>query len=82
MTDADRHLLADRNRFRQLLENLFRNAVEHAGENVTVTIGEIDTGFYVEDDGSGIPTEKREQVFKMGNSTTHEGTGLGLSIVK
>ncbi|MFO7926100.1 sensor histidine kinase [Natronomonas sp.] len=81
-TGTDRRLLADRNRLRQLLENLLRNAVEHAGENVTVTIGEVDTGFYVEDDGSGIPTNERELVFKTGNSTTHEGTGLGLSIVK
>ncbi len=80
--DTDRHLLADRNRIRQLLENLFRNAVEHTDESVTVTVGRTGTGFYVEDDGSGIPTEEREAVFETGNSTTNNGTGLGLNIVK
>jgi signal transduction histidine kinase len=38
-----------------LLENLFRNAVEHSGDEVTITVGSLEDGFYVEDDGSGIP---------------------------
>lgn len=74
-------LVADRNRFRQLLANLFRNAVEHGGENVTVTVGRLPDGFYVEDDGKGIPTEQRERVFESGHSATEDGTGFGLSIV-
>jgi len=80
--DTDCHLQADRSRLRQLLENLIRNAVEHAGENTTVTVGEIDTGFYVEDDGPGIPPEDRTEVIEAGTSTAHDRTGLGLSIVK
>ncbi len=80
--DTGRHLPADRNRLRQLLENLFRNAVEHTDESVVVTVGKTDTGFYVEDDGPGIPTAERESVLETGHSTAHEGTGLGLSIVK
>lgn len=75
-------ILADRSRLRQLLENLFRNAVEHGGDDVTVTVGELDHGFYVEDDGPGIPEEDREEVFETGYSTSDEGTGLGLCIVK
>lgn len=82
VTETDSHLRADRNRLRQLLANLIRNAVEHAGENTTVTIGEVDTGFYVEDDGPGIPAEERTRVFEAGTSTTHDGTGFGLSIVQ
>ena len=48
---------------------------------VTVTVGGLDDGFYVEDDGSGIPAEDREAVFEGGYSTT-EGTGFGLAIVR
>ena len=73
---------ADEGRLKQLFENLFRNSIEHGGENVTVTVGELDDGFYVEDDGIGIDTAEREYVFEDGYSTREEGTGFGLTIVK
>jgi PAS domain S-box-containing protein len=81
-TRVDRQIHADRSRLRQLLENLFRNAVEHGGETVTVTVGDVEDGFYVEDDGPGIPEEDREAVFEAGFSTIADGTGFGLSIVE
>jgi signal transduction histidine kinase len=74
---------ADSERVRQLFENLFRNAIEH-GETVgTIQVGEIDdgTGFYVEDDGVGIPEEIRDDVLDVGYTTNADGTGLGLGIV-
>jgi len=80
--DTDRTVRGDRSRLRQLLENLIRNAVEHGGPGVTVTVGDLDDGFYVEDDGPGVPAEKREQVFEEGFSTTAGGTGYGLAIVE
>lgn len=49
---------------------------------VTVTVGELETGFYVEDDGPGIPPEERDRVFEAGYSGSPEGTGLGLNIVE
>lgn len=51
---------------------------------MTVTVGDLDDrpGFFVADDGSGIPFEDREQVFENGYSTTRYGTGFGLSIVE
>jgi signal transduction histidine kinase len=49
---------------------------------VTVTIGELDDGVYVADDGPGIPPEEREDVFEAGYSTSGSGTGFGLSIVE
>lgn len=66
---------------RHLLENLFRNAVEHGGESVTITVGTTADGFYIEDDGSGIAEDERERIFEHGYSADG-GTGFGLSIVK
>jgi signal transduction histidine kinase/DNA-binding NarL/FixJ family response regulator len=82
VTDIGREMRADRNRLQQLLENLFRNAIEHGGDDVTVTVGDLPDGFYVADDGSGIPEGEREQVFETGYSTSETGTGFGLSIVR
>ncbi|WP_225334746.1 sensor histidine kinase [Halomicrobium urmianum] len=55
---------------------------EHGDEGVTVTVGATDGGFYVADDGSGIPESDRESVFEAGFSTSDEGTGFGLNIVR
>lgn len=73
---------ADHGRLTQLFENLLRNAVEHGGDDVTVTVGPLEDGFYVADDGSGIPDMKREEVFEWGYSTRESGTGFGLAIVE
>lgn len=81
-TSVDRTILADESRLRQLLENLVRNAIEHGGENVTVRVGELPDGFYVEDTGPGVPEEIRDTAFETGYSTTAEGTGFGLGIVE
>ncbi|PAU82939.1 hybrid sensor histidine kinase/response regulator [Halorubrum salipaludis] len=81
--DGDRGLIkADSDRLTQLLENLFRNAIEHGGDDVRVTVGFVDDGFYVEDDGPGIPDDDRDTVFEAGYSTAESGTGFGLRIVK
>ncbi len=69
---------ADRERLRQALENLYRNAIEHGGEDVTITIGTLsdDAGFFVEDDGVGIPSEHRDELFEPGFTTSKGGQGL------
>jgi PAS domain S-box-containing protein len=81
-TDDAPYVYADEARLQRLLENLFRNAVEHAGDDITLRVGPLDDGFFVEDNGPGIPPDRREEVFKAGYSSNEEGTGLGLSIVK
>jgi signal transduction histidine kinase len=87
---------ADPNRVQRLFENLFRNAIEHnsvaatdcgqrpssAPEKITITVGPLENGFYVADDGSGIPIDNGEEIFEPGYSTVHGGTGLGLAIVE
>ena len=72
----------ERNRLLRAFENLFRNAIDHVGPEVTVTVGLTEDGFYVEDDGPGIPDEEMDSIFEYGHTTSKDGTGLGLSIVK
>jgi signal transduction histidine kinase len=50
--------------------------------SLTVTVGALSDGFYVADDGTGIPAEERETVFEPGHSSMNGGTGLGLAIVE
>ncbi|MDY6764526.1 MAG: PAS domain S-box protein [Halobacteria archaeon] len=82
--DTDMTIYADDERLRRLLENLFLNASKHGGQEVTVRLGALEdrNGFYVEDNGPGIPAEERKKVFDSGYTTTDDGTGLGLAIVK
>jgi PAS domain S-box-containing protein len=77
-------VLGDRSRLRRVFENLFRNAIDHGGDDVAVTVGDLpdEAGFYVADDGPGIPADQRSAVFEQGYSTGESGTGFGLSIVR
>ncbi|WP_049982632.1 HAMP domain-containing sensor histidine kinase [Halorubrum sp. BV1] len=92
---GDRTILADPSRLKRLFENLFRNATENGDDDVTVTVGEIapmytttraeavmPSGFFVEDDGPGIPRDDRERVFEIGYTTNDDGTGFGLNIAR
>jgi len=96
LIESDGTVTADESQLTQLFENLFRNAVEHGGPDVTVTVGAIPgsrtnatddgetapSGFYVADDGPGIPPEERNDVFEKGYTTAADGTGFGLAIVE
>ncbi|QIB74682.1 response regulator [Halogeometricum borinquense] len=75
---------ADASRLTQVFENLVRNAVEHGGDDVTISVGPLPQtpGFYVEDDGPGIPEADRSAVFEQGHTTSEDGSGFGLSIVE
>jgi len=72
----------------RLFENLFQNAVEHNTGHMTVTVGvpEFEDGtqggFYVADNGTGIPPKKQDEIFEYGYSDRDGGTGLGLAIVE
>jgi signal transduction histidine kinase len=77
----------------QVFENLFRNAVDHNEPPLTVRVGSLDqheltaggsqrTGFFVADDGNGIPAPEQDEILEHGYTTSTDGTGLGLSIVQ
>ncbi len=55
---------------------------EASGHGVRVVVGGTDEGFYVADDGPGIPPGERETVFEPGYTTDEDGTGFGLAIVE
>lgn len=90
---ADASLVADPDRLEQVLGNLFRNAVEHGGRSVTVTVGRLpesgvsngddrsDAGFYIADDGEGIDHDHSEQLLEPGVAEPVHWTGVGLGIV-
>jgi PAS domain S-box-containing protein len=79
---------ADGGRLRHVFENLFRNAIEHNDSPVTIRVGTLSgetepvSGFFIADDGTGIPESDREEVFEQGYTTNRDGTGFGLPIVE
>jgi len=87
VVETERTIRADPGRLQHLLENLLQNSVEHGSTSsrpeadVTITVGDLDDGFYVADDGPGIPESRRTDVFESGYSTAPDGTGFGLAIV-
>lgn len=80
--DANGYVRADKSRFKQLLENLFWNALDHAGPDPTIRVGLVEDGFFIEDDGPGIPESKRERVltpgFSRADGESHSGFGLAI----
>lgn len=76
---------------RLVLRNLVHNAIVHCPEHTTIRVrvsaGTASTTIEVEDDGPGVPLEKRDEIFerfvRADASRTHgEGTGLGLAIAR
>jgi two-component sensor histidine kinase len=64
-----------------------QDAVEHGSEatengHTHVVVGGHEDGFYVADDGPGVPEGEREEIFEPGYSSSDHGTGLGLAIVE
>ena len=80
-------LLLDANQITQALLNLMLNALQEVDDGGTVEVGaninESGTRLYiwVEDDGPGIPNDKKKKIFDPFFTTRKKGTGLGLAIV-
>jgi PAS domain S-box-containing protein len=58
------------------------DTADEPDELLTITVGTLGDGFYVADDGVGVPPGERERVFDPGYSTREGGTGFGLAIVR
>jgi len=80
--------LLDANQITQALLNLMLNALQEVDDGGTVEVGaninESGTRLYiwVEDDGPGIPNDKKKKIFDPFFTTHEKGTGLGLAIVR
>lgn len=83
----DAQVRVERQDLDELLGNLVENAAKYGGGRVFVTVepkGEM-VDIEVEDDGPGIPPERRGELFTRGarlDTTGKPGTGLGLAIVR
>jgi len=92
-TQENLNLWTDKNRVRQVIDNLIQNAIDFTPKNT----GRIEIGvsgddskliFYVKDNGVGIPKEMQQFMFKKfyqvdaSHRRKHTGTGLGLVICK
>lgn len=72
---------ADDMALQRMFENLIRNSFEHGEDTATVRVGLLGDGFYIEDDGPGIPEEEREKVIEPEYTTKTDGTGTGLASI-
>ncbi|MFX0045258.1 MAG: sensor histidine kinase, partial [Candidatus Hermodarchaeota archaeon] len=68
-----------------VFQNLFRNAVQHAGETPVVDVAmSLNNDLFeviVQDDGPGVNTEMKSRIFRR-SSATPEGTGVGLYLTR
>ncbi len=93
--DIPKKLIGDELRIKQILINLFTNAIKYTKEgSVTLTISDVITDntvefiFEMQDTGIGIKPEEQSKLFNMferldtKRNRNIEGTGLGLTITK
>ena len=85
--DQQAQVRVERQDLDEMLGNLVENAAKYGGGRVFVTVEpKGDTvDIEVEDDGPGIPEERRGELFTRGarlDTTGKPGTGLGLAIVR
>jgi signal transduction histidine kinase len=87
-TKVDPFLIeADEQLLRQALFNLLLNATQAVGENGQIQFsahknGSSEAALEIRDNGPGVPSEQRQEIFKPYFTTHQKGTGLGLAVVQ
>jgi two-component system sensor histidine kinase HydH len=77
----------DANQITQALLNLMLNALQEVDNGGSIDVGAdvnesgARLNIWVEDDGPGIPRDKKKKIFDPFFTTREKGTGLGLAIV-
>ncbi|MEM6965723.1 MAG: ATP-binding protein, partial [Bacteroidota bacterium] len=86
------NILGDRIKLKQLLQNLFTNALKYTAEDVTPTVqllveeNQEEWHFKIKDNGIGISKENQDRIFQLFTRLhapeEFSGTGIGLSLCK
>jgi len=69
----------------EVFSNLISNSIKHSyGDKILVSVEEAEEEVVctVEDNGDGIPQEKKDEIFEKGFTTVNSSSGLGLYLVK
>lgn len=88
--DLEVEVKHDRGWIAEAISNIVKNAVEHTPEKGKISIevlqGKLITKIYIKDNGSGIPKEMQDKIFKRfykgENTTNPKNIGIGLSLAK
>jgi signal transduction histidine kinase len=81
-------ILADKEQLSRVFINVIKNGIQSVPEGITaeiyveLTIYGNNAKVTIEDNGSGIPENKKDKLFKPSFTTKTKGMGMGLAIVK
>lgn len=85
-------IMADGEKIKMVIQNLFDNAVKYTPPKgkieAGITVRDNKLEFYIKDSGIGVPEDQKEKIFSRFSRATNagesktEGSGLGLSIAK
>ncbi len=70
---------------KEIISNLLENALKHSGcEKIVFTLDENEDELIicVEDDGKGVPNNKKREIFELGYTETGASAGFGLFLIK
>ena len=75
---------ADKNQFKRMLINMFRNSVQAKASEIKIGIDENQGNFdlLIMDNGRGIPDDIKSKIFDANFTTKEKGMGLGLKLTK